>query len=461
MSRGAKIALGVLVVLAVLLALNALALDNETKPAVQRVDGAEIVRLPGGNLQVLDVPARRAGPGGDAPIVLLHCFTCAIDWWDRMIPALSRRHRVIAIDLLGHGGSEKPKSGYEITEQAALVAQVLAERDVEGATVVGHSLGGSVATAVAEQSRELVDRLVIVDQAPDDSFGDLGFLARLGFTPVVGEALWRVKTDFAIRDGLEDAFAPGYDVPDEFVEDVRQMTYTSYDDSSAKEDDYSGEKPLDERVAASFVPLLAIFGEEDQIYDARDAVDAYAADVRGARTELIPGAGHSPNVEAPGRTAALILSFAKPVAPVPVEKPKPARPEPTIEKSGGLRGTLLVTPVLAGAGDTLEVRVANRGRVKMLFGLRNRVERRSGDGWADVTKAVFGTPSPQVADLLLQAAAGKVAGPRYGVQVDEVPLPGSLRPGAYRVVKSVAAPSKGGKPAPGLRLDGEFRVRRG
>jgi pimeloyl-ACP methyl ester carboxylesterase len=460
-SRGWKIAIGAVLALVVLLALNAIALDNETKPAEKRVARAEIMRLPGGDLQVLDVPARRAGPGGDAPIVLLHCFSCAIDWWDRMVPLLSLRHRVVAIDLLGHGGSEKPKSGYEMTEQAALVAQALGRKGIEGATVVGHSLGATVATAVAEGSSELVDRLVIIGQAPDGSFGDLGLLARLTFTPVIGQALWRTKVDASIRSALGDAFAPGFDVPDAFVDDLRQLTYTAFDESAAKEDEYSDERPLDERIGASFVPLLVIFGEDDQIYDAGEALEAYAAGVRGARTELIPGAGHSPNVETPELTANLILRFAKPAPPAPKPEPEPRPARSTIEQDGERRGTLLVSPGTLPAGGTLEVRVDNRGAVKLLFGLRNRVERRAGDGWTDVTKAVFGTPSPGGKDLLLEVGPGRISGPRYGVQVDEIRLPGSLRPGVYRVVKSVASPPEGGKPAPGLRLDARFVVRRG
>ncbi len=80
MRRGWKILIGVLVGLAVLLALNTIATNSETKDAEARVDGAEILRLDGGDLQVLDT-----GPAGEPnapPIVLLHCFACAIDWWD-------------------------------------------------------------------------------------------------------------------------------------------------------------------------------------------------------------------------------------------------------------------------------------------------------------------------------------------------------------------------------------------
>ena len=467
MRRGWKILIGVLAGLAVLLAINTVVTNSETKGAEARVDGAEILELEGGDLQVLDTgpaasSASRPGAAGAAkgsapPIVLLHCFGCAIDWWDGVIAELRRERRVIAIDMLGFGGSEKPGSGYSMEEQSSLVAQVLSRLDVEGATVVGHSLGATVAVALAEQSRELVDRIVVIDQAPDDSFGDLDFLAELSMTPVIGQALWRITPDFGVKDGLGQAFAPGYDVPDAFVDDFRQMTYTSFDDSPAAENDYSDEQPLDDRIAAALVPLLAIFGSEDQIYDARDALSAYAG-VPGARTELIDGAGHSPNVENPEETAKLILGFSL-AAPPAAEPERPERPQVSIEQDGRLAGTLVVAPTSLEAGGTVRVSVRNTGKVQMLFGLGNRVEKRAGEGWRDATKVVFGTTSPPTRDVLLSANPGKTTGPRYKGGVDEIKLPKDLRPGTYRVVKLVAGPSKGGKPGPSVKLDGVFVVR--
>ncbi len=79
------------------------------------------------------------------------------------MPRLAREHRVVAVDLLGHGGSEKPSSGYTIENQANLVAEVLGRLGVRDAEVVGHSLGGTVSVALAQQSPQLVDRVVIVD----------------------------------------------------------------------------------------------------------------------------------------------------------------------------------------------------------------------------------------------------------------------------------------------------------
>jgi pimeloyl-ACP methyl ester carboxylesterase len=339
MSRWLKVLLGVLGVLVVLLVLNAIVLDRQTKDAEVTVEGAEIVRLPGGDLQVLDtgpvvrdvvVPPSGMPPAQPAPIVLLNCFTCSINWWRELIPALEEAgHRVIAIDLLGHGGSEMPGSGYELLEQGRLIAEALGRLDVASPIVVGHSLGGAVAVAVAEESPDLVGGVGIVDTEPDTSYGSLSLTARAVSTPVIGEGLWRVKVDWSVRKGLEEAFAPGFEVPDQFVEDVERMTYTAYDDSHSAFDSYVDESPLDQRLTALGKPLLVIFGAEEQIVDdPRKALSAYAA-VDGAQTALVQEAGHSPNVEKPVETAALINRFAGSVAAEQAGSATASAPQPS------------------------------------------------------------------------------------------------------------------------------------
>ncbi len=307
MGRGWKITLGVVVVVVSLLAINTLLVDAKTESAEVSVPGGTILDLGGDEVQVVE-----GGPRGGDPIVLIHCFTCAIGWWDGMRPALEREHRVVALDLLGHGGSEKPREGYDIENQADVVGRALAELRVRDATVVGHSLGGAVAVALAESHPGAVGRVAIVDTPAKPEEGDLGFIAGLAFVPVIGEAGWRLKTDSVIRDGLEVAFAPGYDFPDRFVDDVKRMTYSAYDGSASAFDDYTGERSLAERMAQNEKPLLVIMGGEEQIVeDPQAALDEYARVLPRAQTHLFPAAGHSPNVEMPARTNALVLRLAK------------------------------------------------------------------------------------------------------------------------------------------------------
>lgn len=308
MRRRWKILIGALIALIVLLALNALIVDQETKSAGVTEPGGKIVNVSGGALEVVE-----SGPHGAEPIVLIHCFTCAINYWNGMIPRLARDHRVLAVDLLGHGGSEKPGSGYSVSNQADVIAEVLGKLGVRNAEVVGHSLGGAVAVALAQQSPGLVNRVFIVDTPPTHESSSLGLIAKLGFAPVIGEAFWRVKPDFAVRKGLEVAFAPGFDIPNEFVEDVDRMTFSAYDESASGFDDYVKEEPLDRRMRETGKPLMVVMGAEEQIInDPAQRLAEYRQIVPGTETRLIAGAGHSPNVEKPAETAALVLGFKPP-----------------------------------------------------------------------------------------------------------------------------------------------------
>jgi pimeloyl-ACP methyl ester carboxylesterase len=326
LGRGLKILTAVLTLIAVLLVINTIVLDNQTKDADVTIDGGQLLSLPGGDVQVFE-----EGSGSGAPIVLIHCYSCSLHWWDELAPILAENHRVIRIDLLGHGGSQKPSSGYSMEEQAGLVAGVLDRLDVQGAVVVGHSMGFAVSVALAARASQLVDRLVNIDEGPSTDDCSLPFLAKAGYWPVVGEALRRLSPDFAVKDAYSDAFAPGYDAsdgfpnPDQVIDDYNAMTYTSFKDSAKLAGDYEDEATLDTRLRQIPVPLLSIFGAEDQICEPESSQEAYAA-LPGARTELIDGAGHSPNVEKPEETAKLIEAFAA-GASLAVPPTKPQRPD--------------------------------------------------------------------------------------------------------------------------------------
>jgi pimeloyl-ACP methyl ester carboxylesterase len=311
-----KVLIGLVAALAVLLAINTIVVNGQTKDAEITAEGGQILQLPGGDVQVLEagptaVDLRQAG----LPIVLVHCYGCSLHWWDRMAPILAERHRVIRLDLLGHGGSEKPKSGYGIDQQAALVAAALGQLEVQGAVVVGHSMGFSVAVGLAARASQLVDRLVNIGEGPDQDVCELPFLAKLAYAPVIGEAAWRISPDFAVEDGYSDAFAPDYDVssgfenPDQVIDDYNAMTFTAFKDAREANDDFQDELPLDDRLRQIPVPLLSVFGPEDQICDPEESQAAYEA-VPGAQTATVEDAGHSPNVEQPEETAALIEEFA-------------------------------------------------------------------------------------------------------------------------------------------------------
>jgi pimeloyl-ACP methyl ester carboxylesterase len=300
-----RILLTVLVVLVAALTVNTILTDRNT--TASSADLGHTLDLPGGHIQ-----ERGDGPYGHDAIVLLHGFASSMHWWSPVAVRLARRFYVVRFDLLGHGGSEKTRHGYSMENQARLIDDGLAELGVKHAVVVGHSMGGLVATALAERNAGIVDGLVLVDSRVDDDAAKLPFAARLGFVPVIGEALRHLVPDSLIRNQLESAFAPGFHVPDQFVRDFHRMTYSSYDQSHQKSNDYLRKRALDARLSSLGEPLLVMYGSEDDIVD-RDSFRRYA-NVPGATVTKIAGAGHSPMVEKPARVSALIAAFARRVS---------------------------------------------------------------------------------------------------------------------------------------------------
>ena len=168
--------------------------------------------------------------------------------------------------------------------------------------MVGHSLGGSVVTALAQQSPQLASRVVIIDQAPEDGFEQRGvraarqLLADRRARRSTGSCTSRQSR--SIRDQYDDAFAPGYDIssgfdnPDQPVDDLRAMTYTAYKDTRRSPRRSSSMRGRSTSASPpSTFRHMVIFGAEDQIYDAQAAIARYRQNVPGAQTHLIPGAG--------------------------------------------------------------------------------------------------------------------------------------------------------------------------
>jgi pimeloyl-ACP methyl ester carboxylesterase len=110
-----------------------------------------------------DVAYLEAGVGRGPVVVLLHGLASSSTTWAQVMPLLGRHARVIAPDLLGHGGFPKPRGGdYSLGAYAARLRDLLVVLDLDRATVGGHSLGGGVVLQFAYQFPELTERVVLV-----------------------------------------------------------------------------------------------------------------------------------------------------------------------------------------------------------------------------------------------------------------------------------------------------------
>jgi pimeloyl-ACP methyl ester carboxylesterase len=241
------------------------------------------------------------GPREAPALLLIHGTGASARSWDPLLPFLTGVHRVVRIDLAGCGRSTEPADGsYAAPDQARLSADALGRLGVDRVIVVGHSSGGVMATALTEQRPDLVDGLVLIDTGPHMA----AYIAR----EVPQRATsWIELTDDEIREAIRDGFAPGYPIPLAYVEQFRQINPAAFAGTSRALPAYLDERTLPERLAGSGKPLLVLFGEADSRWDPGSAADYRA--VPGALITMLPGIGHSPNLEDPRLTAAHLLSF--------------------------------------------------------------------------------------------------------------------------------------------------------
>ncbi|MET9885776.1 alpha/beta fold hydrolase [Streptomyces sp. NPDC006430] len=249
-----------------------------------------------------DIHVCQDGPRDAPALLLIHGSASSTRSWDPLVALLTGAHRVIRIDLLGHGRSAKPADrSYALPDQARRAGVALDRLGVEHAVVVGHSSGGAVATALAEQRPDLVTALALINTGPSLD----AFIAPQSAT--TGLSQWP-PTDEQLRRFASTAFSrAGYRIPPELLDEVRCMTPHTLTATMQATRDYLEQQALPDRLAALGKPLLVVFGEDDRRWRSSSAADYRA--VPGAKVELLPGLGHSPLLEDPPRTATPLLAF--------------------------------------------------------------------------------------------------------------------------------------------------------
>lgn len=109
--------------------------------------------------------------GQDNPVILIHGIPTNRRMWRKIAPGLAAKHRVIALDLLNYGQSDKPRlADVSINAQSRIILQLMDALGVRRADIVAHDIGGGIAQLIAVQYPEKVRRLVLIDSVCFDSW---------------------------------------------------------------------------------------------------------------------------------------------------------------------------------------------------------------------------------------------------------------------------------------------------
>jgi pimeloyl-ACP methyl ester carboxylesterase len=295
-------------------------------PAAHRRPAARDFELKEIELHGHRVAYRSAGSG--PVIVLVHGITSTSATWERVMPALAKQFTVIAPDLLGHGGSAKPRGDYSLGAYASAVRDLLITLGHERATFVGHSLGGGVAMQLAYQFPERCERLVLIDSGGLGS--EVNLLLRMATLPGaelvlpllaservlgVGRGVGRFFGRLGLRARTDVAeMARGHaslaepEARAAFVHTLRTIVDPLGQRVNAKDRLYLAEE----------VPFLIVWGQRDSIIPVSHAHSTHER-VPSSRLEIFDDAGHFPQVDEPQRFIEVLMEFIETTDPAEVE----------------------------------------------------------------------------------------------------------------------------------------------
>jgi pimeloyl-ACP methyl ester carboxylesterase len=274
---------------------------------------ADVLRVPVGPGAM---HVERFGHGGTA-VILIHGFGTSSFLWRNVAPAITEAgHTAYAVDMLGHGESDRPlDADFGIAAQAEYLDAAMTALRVARGLLVGVDIGGDVALRLAAKRPERVEKLVLINTPAFDEIParDISQMQRstakfafrttrgvLGAAPLIEGVLKgsvadpdthmpmkliaRYLAPFAGRDGVSHLLNLASSITDEDMDDVELQTI--------------------------HVPTLILWGEKDEWVDGKTAEKLVNA-LPDGRLVRLPGVGRLIPEENPARMNELLLDFLK------------------------------------------------------------------------------------------------------------------------------------------------------
>jgi pimeloyl-ACP methyl ester carboxylesterase len=244
-----------------------------------------------------------AGSNGKPALVMLHAFALDARMWRRQVEALSADHRILLVDLPGFGPQARDLGDVEPANE---VARAMDAAKLARAHVVASSFGAAIAMDLALAHPDRVASLVLAGPLLLGSRTDIASWQRCVELASDGDRM--TAAEVWLDDPLFDSLRRDEDL----FEEVRQIVL-----------DYNGshwtgrvtntwlEADPASRLGQLEIPTLVVSGAEDQ-RSFQAMAEAYARSIPGARREVVAGAGHLVNLDAPDAFNDLVRRFLAP-----------------------------------------------------------------------------------------------------------------------------------------------------
>ena len=246
--------------------------------------------------------------GNGEPLILVHTIGQSLYTWRNVFENLSKYYRVIAVDLLGHGYSDRPYStNYTIVEQAEMLRLFMDAMGIESSHFMAFSMGSAYVMQLASTNPERIGRIILI--SPGGVTNEMPLTIRLIDNPILGIFACRMFGVKTVENVLSDAFFDLTNITPELVKeyystisdpDARlalRLSLTGYDDEM-----------LIKKFRTMNAEVLILLGGEDK-WRQRDSVEVYHAALKNASVSIIRNAGHMIQEEKADRVVAATLEY--------------------------------------------------------------------------------------------------------------------------------------------------------
>ena len=223
--------------------------------------------------------------GAGHPLLLIHGWGDTMHTFDRLVPELKERYRVVRLDLPGFGGTELPHEPWDVERYARFVQHFLQKVNVQPKAIVGHSLGGRVAIKGFALRLFTAEKVVLIAAAGNARRRTMRN-AVLFVTAKLGRVLTAVWPLTYFRDSLRKKL---YEKVESDYPNTKEMKETFL---NVIREDLSGD------AAQLSLPTLLIWGTADTTTPLSDG-ERFASVIKNSKLSVIPRAGHFVHMEKP------------------------------------------------------------------------------------------------------------------------------------------------------------------
>jgi len=269
--------------------------------------GMSSVEVNGSNIRYFKV-------GDGAPLVLIHHTRGQLEYFDKIIPALSKHFTVYALDLPGHGGSDIPSSDYSAQSSLAASKGFVQQMKLEKVNLMGESIGGSLVLALAADKEISVAKVVAINAFDGThGIGEGNRFARIFTallrTPAVGAVALRVQRKGPFRKILEGGFHNPENLDESLVDRYFDMGKRPGISAAFRKflQNRSSYQSLSDVFKSIEVPVLSIRGEADWLPAALR--EEYLSAAKNVKYVTLEKSGHFSSQETPELVVENVLDF--------------------------------------------------------------------------------------------------------------------------------------------------------